>query len=58
MRVGLDREEEELYLLERDNDLFYVSLPKLVPAQMVFRLATTFKIPPEEFYQANREGMH
>ena len=58
VRVGLRREQEELYLLERDEDFLYVSLPGLIPTQMVLRLANTFKIPPDEFYQANREGTH
>jgi len=56
--VGRDRESEELYLLERDKDFLYLSLPELVTAQMIFRLASTFNIPPDEFYQASREEMH
>ena len=57
-KIGRDRESEELYLLERDGEFFYESLPPLIPSEMIFRLALTFKIPPEEFHEANREGLH
>ena len=58
VHVGREREAEELYLLERDDEFYYVSLPPLIPSEMVFRLASTFKIPSEEFYQAGREETH
>jgi hypothetical protein len=56
--VGRDREGEELYQLERDDDFYVVSLPELVPSAMIFRLASTFRIPSEEFYQAGRQDTH
>lgn len=57
--VGRDRQAEELYLLEQEyEEPYYISLPEMVPAEMVFRLARTFRIPPEEFYETQRDRMH
>lgn len=56
--VGRELQGQELYLLERDDDFIYVSLPDIVPAAMVFRLANKYRIPPEEFYTENKSGLH
>ena len=58
VKVSLSEDLAELYLLERDEYFNYFSLPGIIPSAMVFRLAKAFKIPAEEFYQANRDLSH
>ena len=56
--ISREREAEDLYLLERDDFFIYINFPLLIQSPMIFRLAHTFSIPIEEFYQASRDSTH
>ncbi len=39
------------FLLEQGDEFICLILPSKIPAQMVFRLANTFSILPDKFYE-------
>lgn len=51
--VMVTRTHESLdsFLLEQGDEFICQILPSMIPAQMVFRLAKTFSILPDEFYK-------